>query len=36
LSQASMLAFRNTFLLVALACVVALVPVMIMVRRRAG
>ena len=30
LSQASMLAFRDTFLLVAIACLVALVPVAIM------
>jgi MFS family permease len=36
LSQASMLAFRDTFLLVAIACLLALVPVAIMRRRPAG
>jgi EmrB/QacA subfamily drug resistance transporter len=36
LSQASMLAFRATFLVVALACLAALVPVAIMRRKTAG
>jgi len=36
LSQASMLAFRDTFLTVAVACLLALVPVAIMRRRLAG
>lgn len=36
LSQASMLAFRDTFLTVAVACLLALVPVAIMRRRPAG
>lgn len=35
-SQASMLAFRATFLTVALACLAALVPVLVMRRRPAG
>ncbi|MEO3472731.1 DHA2 family efflux MFS transporter permease subunit [Roseomonas sp. CAU 1739] len=36
LSQASMLAFRDTFLLVAMGCMAALVPVVIMRRKPAG
>jgi hypothetical protein len=36
LSQASMLAFRDTFLTVAVMCALALLPVAIMRRRPAG
>jgi DHA2 family multidrug resistance protein len=36
LSQASMLAFRDTFLLIAIACLLALLPVVVMRRRSAG